>query len=81
MNENEIRVSKAKDDLLTKMYHARYKRTLGGYEMWCQLVRWYASFDYQEMYDYIKSLGGTGGKTRSECLKCLEIIIGGERNG
>lgn len=79
--EQKLRISKAKDTLLTKMYHARFKKTLGGYEMWCQLTRWYASFEYQEMYDYIKSLTGTGGKTRNECLKCLEIIMEGENNG
>ncbi len=80
MNENEIRISKAKDDLLTKMYHARYKTTIGGYAMWKELINWYCSFQYQEMYNYIKSLKGTGGKTRSECLKCLEIIMGGENH-
>ena len=77
--EKQIRISKAKDDLLNKMYYARFKKTLGGYEMWGQLIRWYASFNYQEMYDYIKSLSGAGGKTRNECLKCLDIIMEGEK--
>ena len=34
-------VSKAKDALLNKMYFARYKQTMGGYEAWLQLLEMY----------------------------------------
>ena len=72
---NHKTVEQAKDELLTKMYHCRYKTTLGGYEAWLKLLQWYYSSRYQEMYDYIANCTGMGGKTRSECLAALKIIM------
>ena len=68
-------VEKAKDTLLSKMYFARYKQTLGRYEGWLKLLEMYYCGDYKQMRKYIKSLNGKGGKTRNECLECLKIIL------
>ena len=68
-------VDQAKDDLLTKMYHCRHKSTLGGYDAWLELLKLYYSLQYQAMYAYIESCTGMGGKTRSECLADLKIIM------
>lgn len=73
-------VSKAKDELLHKMYFSRYKQTLGGYEGWLKLLDLYYCEQYREMYKHIKSCNGKGGKTRYDCLKCLDIIISGGEN-
>lgn len=76
---DESAVSKAKDRLLNKMYFARYKQTLGGYEAWLRLLEMYHCGEYAQMVKFIKSCTGKGGKTRSECLECLATIMKGER--
>jgi hypothetical protein len=77
---SEAEVNKAKDVLLSKMYYARHKATLGGYEGWKKLTDMYYCEEYEEMCDFIKACQGKGGKTRHDCLRCLEIIIkGGEQ--
>lgn len=73
--KNHETVEQAKDELLTKLYHARHKSTFGGYDAWLELLRMYYAFEYQAMYAYIESCAGTGGKTRSECLANLKIIM------
>ena len=70
-------VSKAKDLLLTKLYYARNKETMGGYEAWLELLDMYYAEDFEGMQEFIKSCKGKGGKTRNECLRHLNIIIGG----
>lgn len=70
-------ISEARDELLNKMYFSRYKQTLGGYEGWLALLDMYYSEQFEEMHKYIKSCQGKGGKTRHDCLKCLDIIIKG----
>ena len=70
-------VSEAKDNLLHKMYFARHKATLGGYKGWLKLLDLYYCEQYEEMYDFIKSCQGKGGKTRNECLAYLKTIIKG----
>lgn len=77
-NVNDTTVAEAKDALLTKLYWARNKQTFGGYNAWLELLDKYYSFDWQGMYDYIKSCKGKGGKTRSECLKLVSTIMKGE---
>lgn len=72
-------VSKAKDALLNKMYFARYKQTLGGYEAWLKLLDMYYCGDYKGMCKHIKSCNGKGGKTRNECLDYLNTIIRGTK--
>ena len=79
-NTTETEVSNAKDRLLKKMYYARYKDTMGGYKVWLELLDMYYANDYKGMHKLIKSFNSKGGKTRNECLKCLEIIMkGGEQ--
>ena len=77
-NVNDTTVSEAKDALLTKLYWARHKQTMGGYAAWHKLLDMYYSFEWQEMYDYIKACKGKGGKTRHDCLGLIETIMKGE---
>ena len=70
-------VNKAKDLLLTKLYYARHKETMGGYEAWHELLDMYYCADFEGMKEFIESCKGHGGKTRNECIRCLNIIIGG----
>jgi len=70
-------IEKAKDKLLTKMYFARYKQTLGGYEAWLRLLDMYYCGNFKGMYKYINSCKGKGGKTRVDCLECLRTIMKG----
>ena len=72
---NEDKVKEARDKLLTKLYYARYKSTMGGYDAWLQLLDWYYSASYNKMIDFIRSCKGKGGKTRNECLAYLKTII------
>ena len=79
-NVNDTSVADAKDALLTKLYWARNKQTMGGYNAWLELLDMYYAFDWQGMYDHISSYKGKGkgGKTRHDCLKLLETIMKGE---
>ena len=73
----EDNISKVKDELLTKLYYARNKDTMGGYKAWLRLLDMYFIGDYIGMYQFIKSCHGKGGRTRNECIQKLNIIIGG----
>lgn len=73
--EREDRVEKAKSDLLTKLYHAREKDTMGGRETWLELLDMYFKYDYEGMREVISGFSGKGGATRAACLRCLDIII------
>ena len=79
-NVNDTAVAEAKDALLTKLYWARYKPTIGGYESWLKLLDMYYADEYQQMYDHIKSFSGKGGKTRHECLALIATIMKGGEN-
>lgn len=70
-------VEMAKDKLLNKMYYARNKQTLGGRKGWEMLLDLYYAGNYKAMVKFIKACDGKGGKTRSECLECLRIIMKG----
>lgn len=74
---NNDKMKEARDTLLTKMYYARNKDTMGGYNAWLQLLDWYYSAEYDKMIDHIRSCKGKGGKTRNECIECIYTIIGG----
>ena len=78
INYNENTVSNAKDNLLTKLYYARNKDTMGGYDAWLKLLDMYYAFDFKGMQEFIKSCKGKGGKTRNECLRYINIIMMGE---
>lgn len=73
-------VKDARDALLTKLYWARNKTTMGGYQAWERLLEMYYRGDYVSMKVFIKSCKGRGGKTRNECIHCLDIIINSERS-
>lgn len=75
---NADAINEAKDALLSKLYYARNKETMGGYQAWLELLDMYYAFDWKGMYNRIKSCKGKGGKTRHECLKCLATIMGGK---
>lgn len=70
-------VGNAKDKLLTKLYYARNKETMGGYESWLKLLDMYYAEDFKGMRDFIKSCKGKGGRTRNECLHCIDVIMKG----
>lgn len=65
----------AKNLLLEKLYYCRHKPTIGGYDGWLKLLDLYYSGRYAYMHAFIKNCCGMGGKTRSECLEYLEIIM------
>ena len=73
--EREDRVEKAKSDLLTKLYHSREKETMGGREMWLELLDMYFRLDFEGMREVIAAFTGKGGATRAACLRCLDVII------
>jgi len=78
ININEDTVSNAKSQLLEKLYYARNKDTMGGYEAWLQLLDWYYMGAYNKMIEHIKSCKGKGGATRAECLRYINTIMKGE---
>ena len=73
---NDDTIGNAKDKLLTKLYYARHKGTMGGYNAWLKLLNMYYMNNYQGMIDFIKSCRGKGGKTRNECIYLINIIKG-----
>lgn len=77
ININEGTVNDAKDKLLTKLYYARNKSTMGGYVAWHKLLGMYYMGNYQGMIDFIRSCRGRGGKTRNECIYLINEIMGG----
>lgn len=76
---NDDTIGNAKDKLLTKLYYARNKDTMGGYDAWLKLLDMYYMENYQGMKDFIRSCRGRGGKTRNECINYINIIIGGNK--
>lgn len=73
----EDTIGNARDNLLTKMYYARNKSTMGGYDAWLKLLDMYYACDFKGMQELIRSCKGMGGKTRNECLRYLDIIMRG----
>lgn len=68
----------ARNELLSLMYYARNKETLGGYQKWQEMLDWYYSGDWVSMCSHILSCTGKGGATRKKCLKYIAIIMKGE---
>ena len=79
IDQLKAKADEAKDKLLNKMYFARHKQTLGGYAAWKKLCDMYYCEDYEGMREYIADCKGYGGKTRKDCIACLDIIIAYER--
>ena len=83
INNNPVDFAKdARDELLNKLYYVRMHRktTFGGYENDEKLIDMYFSGKYTDMKTLIKSCKGRGGKTRNECIRCLDTIINSERS-
>lgn len=76
----EETVSDARDRLLTKLYYARHKETMGGYAAWHKLLGMYYIGNYQGMIDFIRSCRGKGGKTRNECIYLIKEEIANEKD-
>ena len=68
------RVEFAKNDLLSRMYYARELPTMGGREVWLELLDMYYSRDWDGMIELIGGFKGAGGRTRSACIKDLNMI-------
>ncbi len=79
VNINEDAISREKDKLLKRLYYARNKSTMGGYVAWHKLLNMYYMGNYQEMKEHIGSCCGKGARTRNECIKSLNIIMGGTK--
>ena len=77
INICEDSINKAKDQLLEKLYYARNKETMGGYQKWHELLDMYYCGDYEGMKEFISSCSGKGGRTRNECIHYLDIIMKG----
>ena len=73
-------VSNARNQLLTKLYWARNKDTMGGYKAWLNLLEMYYLGNFDGMREFISSCTGKGGKTRNECLNYIDIIMKGSNN-
>ena len=80
INDAVDSVKAARDTLLNKLYYARHKNTMGGIEAWEKLLDMYFTGRYTEMKAFIQSCKGYGGKTRNECIRCLDTIINSERS-
>lgn len=68
------RAEAAKSDLLSRMYYARELPTMGGREVWLNLLDMYYMSEWDKMIETIGSFSGAGGRTRSACIRDLEII-------
>ena len=73
--EAENKVEKAKSELLNRLYYAREKDTMGGYQGWLELLDMYFMREYEAMVERIQSYAGYGQATRNACLKYLRTII------
>ena len=67
-------ITAAKNDLLDRMYHARELPTMGGREVWLDLLDMYYTGSWDEMIETISLFTGPGGRTRQTCLRDLKII-------
>ena len=77
ININEGSVSEARDQLLTKLYYARNKETMGNRVGWEKLLHMYYMGNYQGMKEFIRTCRGKGGRTRNECIYLINVIMGG----
>lgn len=68
------RAESAKSDLLSRMYYARELPTMGGREVWLDLLDMYFMGEWDRMIETISSFNGAGGRTRAACIRDLNII-------
>ena len=74
-------VAEAKDELLRRLFYARHKPTIGGYENWLFLLDCYYCGEFEEMTDNILQITGTGGATRKAVLRLIAIISNNGKDG
>ena len=67
-------VAEARDELLRRLFYARHKDTIGGYDNWLKLLDHYYCGEFEEMIENIKSIKGMGGATRKRCLRLINTI-------
>ena len=67
-------VAEARDELLRRLFYARHKDTIGGYDNWLKLLDYYYRGEFEEMIENIKSIKGMGGATRNICLRLINTI-------
>lgn len=67
-------VAEARDELLRRLFYARHKDTIGGYDNWLKLLDHYYCGEFEEMIENIKSIKGMGGATRKICLRLINTI-------
>lgn len=72
--EHDI-VAEARDELLRRLFYARHKDTIGGYDNWLKLLDYYYCGEFEEMIENIGSIKGTGGATRKACLRLINTIV------
>ena len=70
-------VEQARDELRRRMFYARHKDTLGGYEGWRELCAMLDGFEYAEALQRISSMTGRGQATRNACIGDLKTILRG----
>lgn len=71
-------IAEAKDELLRRLFYARQKETMGGYDNWTKLLDHYYSGEYEEMIENISSFSGSGGATRNACIRLIKTIAKSE---
>ena len=67
-------VAEARDELFRRLFYARHKDTIGGYDNWLKLLDHYYCGEFEEMIENIKSIKGMGGSTRKICLRLINTI-------
>lgn len=70
-------VEQARDELRRRLFYARHKETLGGYEGWRTICAMLDGFEYAEALEHISSLTGKGQATRNACIEELKTILRG----
>ena len=70
--------AEARDELLRRLFYARHKDTIGGYDNWLTLLDHYYCEEFEEMIENIKSIKGMGGATRNTCIRLIKIIAKSE---
>lgn len=73
IEDPHARVEAAKNDLLDRMYHARELPTMGGREVWLDLLDMYYTGSWDEMIETISLFTGPGA-TSSTSISSLQIV-------
>ena len=71
-------IAEARDELLRRLFYARHKDTIGGYDNWLTLLDHYYCEEFEEMIENIKSIKGMGGATRNACIRLIKTIAKSE---